>query len=100
MVANRLEYLARQSIDSATFTGAYQALGSPLSSPGIIVKLINNSNQLVDVSTDGSTEHDVLPQNSYSLYGENGNSFASGKQFYVKGIAGTGFVYLVTLRSV
>lgn len=93
---------ALRSIDSATFTGSYQALGIPLVNPGVLVKFVNNSTVLVTVSWDGSTDHDIFPGTSFSVYDvttnsqtEDGINIPAGTQFYVKGAAGTGFFYLV-----
>ncbi len=89
--------------DSATFTGSYQTLGSPLTFATSILKIVNNSTVLVTVSIDGVNDHDILPANSFVLYDETANKtyvdnvyMKAGQQFYVKGSAGTGLVYLVT----
>lgn len=99
----RLAWETLRSIDSATLTGAYQALGTPLVYPSYICKLVNNSTVLVTVSIDGATDVDVAPANSFWLYDETkqlpGVSpiFLPAKtQFYVKGNAGTGTIYLVS----
>ena len=98
----RITYDVIRSRDSATFTGSYQTLGSPLSFACSIIKFVNNSNQLVTISTDGTNTHDVLPANSYSVYDETTNHsteytyMAKGTQFYILGASGTGLVYLVT----
>ena len=65
--------------------------------------MVNNSSVLVTVSIDGATDIDVAPANSFWLYdeGKAGHSaqipaLPAGTQFYVKGSAGTGLVYLIT----
>lgn len=92
-----------RSVDSATFAGTYVAVGSPLAHPSYICKLVNNSTVLVTVSIDGSTDIDVAPAGSFWLYDEgkvasSGSQPAlpQGTQIFVKGVAGTGLVYLVT----
>lgn len=103
----KIRYLERQSIDSSTFTGSYQALGSATSSPTIIIKVVNNSNSDVDVSIDGSTDHDFIQSKGFALYDIQSNKslkssalFQSGTQFYVKGTpASSGLVYLVALTE-
>lgn len=91
-----------RSIDSATFTGSYQALGTALLYPSAILKIVNNSTVLVTISINGSTDIDVLPANSFTLYDElkygapNYQFIRAGTQFFVKGSAGTGSVYLVS----
>ncbi len=99
----KLIYETIRSIDSATFTGSYQALGTALAHPASLIKLVNNSTVLVTVSTDGVNDHDVAPSSSFFLYDvtsdtpdESGSIFVEqGRQYSVKGSAGTGLVYLV-----
>jgi hypothetical protein len=99
----RIAWETIRSIDSATFTGSKQALGTPLANPSYICKLVNNSSVLVTISIDGINDVDVAPANSFWLYdegkvGQNGGmpALPAGTQFYVTGAAGTGLVYLVT----
>lgn len=98
---SQIEYEVLRSIDSATFTGSYQALGTPLANPAIIVKLVNNSTVLITISIDGVNDYDVAPAASFFLYdiasdspGTSSIFRKKGTQFYVKGSAGTGLVYL------
>lgn len=92
---------ALRSIDSATFTGNYQELGVALLHSPCLVKLVNNSNVIVTVSLDGVNDHDICPAGSFFLYDitsnasrESGLYIPKGTQFYVKGAAGLGSVYL------
>lgn len=94
---------ALRSRDSATFTGSYQTLGTPITNPSRILKITNNSTSLVTVSWDGSTDHEILPAATFILLDESSNSVsndvlsaAAQTQFFVKGAAGTGLVYLST----
>lgn len=98
----RVFYEPLRSIDSATFTGAYQALGTPLVYNPFLIKMVNSSTVSVIVSIDGVTDHDICPGGSFFLYDETANSsreggltVAKGTQIYVKGAAGVGSVYLV-----
>ncbi len=100
---NRVAWETLRSIDSATFTGSYQALGTPLVYPSYICKLVNNSTSLVTISIDGTNDIDVAPASSFWLYDEGKGSpnaqvpaLPARTQFYVKGSAGTGSVYLVS----
>lgn len=100
---NRVAWENLRSIDSATFTGAKQALGIPLLFPSYILKLVNNSTSLVTISIDGVNDVDVAPANSFWLYDEGKVGTSSqqpalpkGTQIYVTGVAGTGSVYLVS----
>ncbi len=99
----RLAWETLRTIDSATFTGSYQALGTPLVYPSYICKLVNNSTVLVTISIDGINDVDVAPANSFWLYDEGKVGIAgafpalpAGTQIYVKGSAGTANVYLVS----
>jgi hypothetical protein len=99
----RIAWETLRSIDSATFTGAYQAVGTPLEHPSYILKMVNNSNVLVTISIDGINDIDVCPASSFWLYDEGKVGMSSsiaaipaGTQILVKGSAGIGSVYLVT----
>lgn len=100
---NRLTWETLRSVNSATLTGVYVKLGTPLANASYICKLVNNSSVLVTVSIDGVTDIDVAPANSFWLYDEGkvGRDGAfpalpAGTQIWVKGSAGSGLVYLVT----
>jgi hypothetical protein len=101
---SRIAWEPLRSIDSATLTGSYQALGTPLVNPSYILKLVNNSTKLVTISINGSTDIDVAPANSFWLYDEGKMmpgiapclSLPLGTQIFVKGAAGTGSIYLVS----
>lgn len=99
-----LKYGPLRTINSSTLTSSYQNLGAPLSHPASLIKLINNSNVFVTLSTDGINDMDVCAANSFFLYDETANSptngvdavfFPEGTQFMIKGTAGTGSIYLV-----
>ena len=88
---------------TGAFTGAYQALGTPLANPAYILKLVNNSTVLVTISIDGVNDVDVAPANSFWLYDEgkvgqssSAPSLPAGTQIMIKGTGGTGSVYLVS----
>lgn len=101
---NKVLPIPLTSIDSATFTGAYQLLSGAagITNPAIMLQLINNSNIGVTVSYDGVADHDFVraasdrqlnfqsnasPQNF-------GASLAQGTKIYVKAAAGAGLVFL------
>ncbi len=94
----RVSWEPLRSIDSATFTGVYVKLGTPLVNASYKLKMVNNSTSLVTVSIDGVTDVDVAPANSFWLYDEdvtqNHEGLPAGTQIWVKGAAGTGLVYL------
>lgn len=100
---NRIAWETLRSIDSATFTGSKQAVGTPLAFPSYILKMVNNSTSLVTVSIDGINDVDVAPASSFWLYDEgkvalsaSSPALPKGTQIYVTGSAGTGSVYLVS----
>lgn len=102
----QLFYEPLRTIDSATFTGNYQAIGSSLAHPATLVKLVNASNVLITLSTDGVNDCDVARATSSFVYdltantpsnGDDAVFFPQGMQFYVKGSSGTGLVYLVVI---
>jgi len=99
----RIAWETLRSIDSSTFTGVYQTVGTPLLHPSYILKMVNNSSVLVTISIDGINDIDVLPPDSFWLYDEGKVGMSSsipaipaGTQIMVKGSAGTGSIYLVT----
>ncbi len=103
MYSQRITWETLRSIDSATLTGSYQDLGTPLAHPSYICKLVNNSSSLVTISIDGLTDVDVAPANSFWLYDEGKVGLSStspalpqGTQIRVKGSAGVGLIYLVS----
>lgn len=95
-----------RSIDSATFTGSYQAVGTAITHPGRIIKFTNASNVAVTISWDGTTDNDYLPANAFLLLDictNHGTSLIleikKGTQFFVKGSAGTGSFYISYYHS-
>jgi hypothetical protein len=101
-----IAYEPIKSIDSSTFTGSYQAIGSASTHPCRIFKIVNDSNMAVTISTDGTTDQDFLPAGTFVLYdlGTNRGNPASEAclpptQFYAKGSSGTGLVYVVILYA-
>lgn len=100
--SQRVNWETLRSINSTTFAGSYQALGTPLVNPAYKVKLVNNSTSLVTISIDGINDIDIAPANSFWLYDETqsslpgqGQFLPAGTQIYIKGSVGTGLVYLV-----
>lgn len=90
-----------RSINSATFTGSYQALGTPLTNGARIIKFTNASSVAATISWNGVDDHEYLPANSFVLIDVSGArenaqflEVQSGTQFYIKGSAGSGLFYL------
>jgi hypothetical protein len=103
-VKNSVRPLALSSIDSATFTGAYQLLSptSGISNPAFYIKIVNNSSVAVTVSYDGTNDHDFVRAGSDAPINFQTNSqptnnnalLAQFTKIYVKAAAGTGLVYI------
>ena len=95
----RIAWETLRTFDSSTLTGGYDRIGTVLSHPAYIVKMVNLSGVTVTVSIDGSTDIDVCPTNGFWLYDEYKTeareSLPAGTQFFVKGTASTGNIYLV-----
>ena len=96
-----------RSINSASFTGSYQTIGSPLAHPSRFLFMVNNSGVLVTISLDGTNDHFVLQAGAGFTLDENSNAVSQcvynipqGTQFYAKGSASTGSVYLSTAYAV
>jgi|SRR5271157_378214 len=96
-----------RSIDSATFTGSYQSVGSILANPAVLIYFFNNSGVLVTVSDDGVHDKFVIAaatgliidigSDSQSTSGDMRLALSQGTQFYVKGSASTGLFYISTM---
>ncbi len=110
-MANGLRIIPQtlRSIDSATFTGAFQALGTPIEYSSPLMKFTNNSNVDVLVSWNGLNSHDIVPAGAFALYDfcsdagtSRGLYAAQGTQFYVNGAASgsnAGSVYLTVFNT-
>lgn len=92
-----------RSIDASTFTGSYQAVGTPLANPSRILKFTNNCSVDVTLSWDGSNDNEYIPAGGFMLIDiasdrEDASSLwvSAQTQFYVKASAGTGTFYLST----
>ena len=103
-IKSKLAFEALRSIDSSTFTGSYQSLGTAMANPIRMFKITNNSTSDVTVSYDGgTTDHEYVPAGSFLLLDISANHvwdceflLAKGVQVSVKGSAGTGSVFLST----
>lgn len=111
MATQTLGYQARfetiRSFDSSTFSGSYQALGTPLANPSVLLYIYNASGVLVTLSDDGTNDKFVIAattgliidfgSDSQSISGDKRLSVPQNTQFYIKGSASTGLVYLSTV---
>jgi hypothetical protein len=95
----RIAWETLRTLDSSTLTGGYDVFGTPTTHQAYKIKMVNLSNKTVTVSVDGTTDIDVCPTLGFWLYDEtvtqNHEGLPTNTQFYVKGTAGTGNIYLV-----
>ena len=103
---NSMKFIPLSSIDSSTFTGAYQVLNAGVPFPLFAFKIVNNSTKDVTVSYDGGvTDNDYIPTTSAVIYDLQANkapqndfsALPQGTVVQVKGSAGTGSIYFVGL---
>lgn len=88
---------------TAPFSGSFQAVGSALADPAVIVIFDNQSTVAVEVSLDGVNTWKTFAASSAAVLDVRTNHGKSwqfavpvGTQFYVKGSAGTGFFSIAT----
>lgn len=104
-----LDYDTIRTVAFGGITGTFADLGTALTSPARLVKLLNTTDVDAEISTDGVNVHDYVPANSFALYDltankvrDEGAFFRTGKQFSVRrpaaaGNPTTGGVYLVVI---
>ena len=103
-VKNSVLPIPLTSIDSSTFSGAFQLLSGAagITNPVFYLKIVNNSNVGVTVSYDGTNNHDFVRAGSDALINFQANNqptnnnalLPKATKVYVKGAAGAGLVYL------
>ena len=103
MYTTRVDWEPLRILDASTLGATRLPIGGPLVHPSYKLKLVNNSNVLVTISINGTSDVDVAPANSYWIYDENVTSnhegTPAGTQIYVlssTGAPGTGNIYLVS----
>ena len=92
---------------ASTFDGTFQTLGSAITRPARLIKLVNNTDQDLDFSFNGTDQHDFVPAGGFSLYDFTSNrvlerfEMQAITQVYVRsaGGAGTGDVYLIVIGA-
>lgn len=103
MAQNKVKAVTRTSLAGMSLSGTYQAINtSGLGEACFMIRLVNTTNGAVDVSYDGTNDHDVIPLTSYIEVSGQTNAqpqgwtavFAKGQKIYVKGSAAAGSVYL------
>jgi len=105
---NSVNAVALSSINSTAFNGAYQAINAAgLPNACFMIRIVNNSTVIITISYDGTTDNDFIPiggylQLNFQTNGQPNNFIANMKAktiVYVKGVAGTGLVYLAGYYS-
>ena len=101
-----------RSIDSAAFDGTYMPflnsimVASPLTFPSRMLLIVNNSGVLVTISWDGANDALVMLPGAGFAFDQTANAVSNavlssraGTQFYAKGAASIGLVYLSTFYA-
>ncbi len=101
---NIVKAIPLTSILSSALSGTYQAINSTgLPNACFLIKIINNSDEDITVSYNGSTDNDFIPKATVFQLPAQSNAqpnnyiakFAIGTKVYVKGSAGmSGSIYL------
>jgi len=102
MPTNRVNAIEMYSKNSATLTGGYDLVVTALDESCFLLRVINASNRSVVVSYDGVNDNDYIAasgvlQLSFQTNNKIPNKIAllrKGQKIYLKGTAGTGFIYI------
>jgi len=103
MSGSAFDPIPRQEFDAATLTTSYQAFDvNGLGDEAQVFKMLNNSDIDVDVSFDGTVDHDFIPAGGAFVYDFTANkerTYASLRNrqlvFLKAAAAGTGKIYLM-----
>lgn len=103
-VKNSVHAITRASFDTSTLTANYQIVDtSGLEFACFALRFINISDSNIDLSYDGTNDHDIIPANSSIPINTQTNHtpyagiayFSKGTKIYVKGAATAGTFYIV-----
>lgn len=67
-LALRMAFEPLRSLAFGGISGTYAKVGTPFAHSEAIIKVQNLTDSQVTISLDGSTDHDTLPAQSFSLY--------------------------------
>lgn len=91
------------TFDSSGLTGGYDKAHTGFDTPILLLKIINKSDKDLEVSYSGKTSNDfVISGETLTVQLDNvedkykGSYFINGTSVWLKGVAGTGNVYIVT----
>lgn len=103
---NFVETVNLSTFDSASLTGAYQAInGTGLSDDVKVLRIINDSDQTITISYDGINDGDVIITKTAETYEFQANAqevpegagikyARKGQIIFAKGMAGMGNIYV------
>lgn len=105
--SRRAGFETLRTVASSSLTGSYIKIGTPIANGSLLIKFTSTSTTNVTISDDGTNDKDILVAGGFCLYdiGSDGQTSDSserlcipgGTQFWVKGTAGTGTIYLTTI---
>lgn len=102
MAQNKVKVATRGTLAGMSLTSSYQAINStPFAGACFRVAVYNTTNGAIDISYNGTTDHDVVPAASYIVIDAQTNAQPSGDTalfpknlvVYAKGSAAAGSVY-------
>jgi hypothetical protein len=103
MAQNRVKAVTRGSLAGSSLTSSYQAINStPFGGACFRIAISNSTTAAVDISYDGSTDHDVVLTGQTIVIDAQTNAqptadtalFMKGLTVYVKGASSAGSVYV------
>ncbi len=103
MAQNKVKAATRGILAGMSVTGTYQAVNAtPFVGPCFRIAIYNTTNTAIDISFDGTTDHDVVPPTAYIVIDAQTNAqptanmalFAKNLVIYAKGSAAAGSVYV------
>lgn len=100
--AMRATWNDMRSLGFASISGTYAGIGSALTNPCRIIKIVNTTDADITISDNGIRDVDIVPAGSFTLYDltTNSNMYIDlGTRLYAKGSPTSGSVYVVSLYA-
>jgi len=98
---SRLDPVIRQTFNCAGLTGAYQLVSAGgFDNDLAILKMYNSSTEEIDISYDGSDDHDIIPSGGTFILDVQANkeglrsAWPKGRETFVKGTASAGTLFI------